>query len=350
MEKLDVLVTVPLEPAHLEMIAAVDSRVKVSYAIEELRAERALPATAMIPPYRPPQRAPTAREASAALDRMLADTEVILAWRLPLNILSRAPRLRWIQGIGAGIDILVRGTDLLQSDVIITSSRGVRSTFMAEFVLFQMLAMARQASRLTANQLARRWEPFVGLQLRGKTLGIVGLGSIGAEIARRAKALDMRVVASRRSATSRQKNTDGVDELFPAGELLQMLPQCDFVVLTPPLTAETAGLIGEAELKAMKPAAYLINVSRGPVVKENILIQALKEGWLAGAALDVFETEPLPLDSELWKLPNVLVSPHMAGATGEEHITPLTELFCENLRRFLAGKELLNVIDKKRGY
>ena len=141
----------------------------------------------------------------------------------------------------------------------------------------------------------------------------------------------------------------GVDELFPPSELLQMLPECDFVILAVPLSPETRGLIGETELKAMKPTAYIINTARGPVIKQDVLIQALKGGWIAGAALDVFEAEPLPPESELWKLPNVIISSHSAGLW-ERHTAAATELFCENLRRFLTGKELLNLVDKERGY
>ena len=138
----------------------------------------------------------------------------------------------------------------------------------------------------------------------------------------------------------------GVDELFPPQELMQMLPECDFVVLAVPLTTETKGLIGEIELKAMKPTAYLVNVARGQVIKQDALIQALREGSLAGAALDVFETEPLPPDSELWELPNVIISPHCAG-NWEGHIAKLTDLFCDNIRRFLSGEKLINLVETK---
>ncbi|MBI2858825.1 MAG: D-2-hydroxyacid dehydrogenase [Chloroflexi bacterium] len=351
MGKVHVLVAAPLAKVHLEMISSVDPGVTVDYALEEIRVERGMAVSSMMPPYVQPKVSPTPEQATRALDRMLADTDAILGWRLPLNVRHRAPQLRWLQGVGAGIDMVVAGSDIMQSDVIVTVSRGVRSTYMAEYVLCLMLTMARQIPRLVANKSARRWDFLVGMQLSGATLGIVGLGSVGTEVARLGKAFGMRVIASKRSATSRQQNTAGVDEVFPANQLLQMLPECDFVVLTPPLTAETTGLIGEAELRALKRTAFLVNVSRGPVIKEQLLVRALTEGWLAGTALDVYEKEPLPSDSALWDLPNAFISPHIAGAYGGvEHTTKVVELFCENLRRFMTGRSLLNVVDRKRGY
>ena len=140
-----------------------------------------------------------------------------------------------------------------------------------------------------------------------------------------------------------------MDKLFSYDELLQVLPECDFVILTVPLTPETRGLIGEAELKAMKPAAHLINIARGPVVRQEVLIRALKEGWIAGAALDVFELEPLPAESDLWKLPNLILSPHIAGFV-EQYSDKVTGLFCRSLKRFLRGEKPYNLFDKGKGY
>ncbi len=350
MEKLHVLISVPLEKAYLEMIAAVDPRVELKYAVEEMRGERGLPGGSrhtLYPHMVQPEL--TAKEASESLDRMLADTDVIFGWRLPLNLLSRAPRLKWVHGTGAGVDFFTKGTELLQSNVIVTGSSGVRTTSVAEFALCLVLMLAKKTPSHFANQLAHRWKPSIGLKLSGKTLGVVGLGSIGSEIARLGRAFNMRVLATKRSAKRRQRDAGGADEVFPPGQLLQMLPQCDFVVLATPLTPETRGLIGEAELKVMKPAAYIVNIARGPVIKQDVLLRALKEGWIAGAGLDVFETEPLPADSELWELPNVIISPHTAGF-GEQDNTAMTELFCENLRRFLDGREMLNVIDREKEY
>lgn len=179
-------------------------------------------------------------------------------------------------------------------------------------------------------------------------MGIVGLGSIGREVARLAKAFGMRVIATRRSAKliSRARY---VDILLPREHQIELLSDSDFVVLTLPLTPETRRLIGEKELRAMKSTAYLINVARGGIVDEEALIHALNARWIAGAGLDVFATEPLPADSRLWELPNVIFTPHIGGAT-EDYVLRATKVFHENLRRYLNGKKLLNVVDKKKGY
>jgi phosphoglycerate dehydrogenase-like enzyme len=184
--------------------------------------------------------------------------------------------------------------------------------------------------------------------LRSKTVGIVGLGHIGREVARLAKAFGMRVVATRRSARQSQR-ARYVDRLFAPDQLLQLLSESDFVVLTLPLTKETHKIIGEAELRSMKPTAYLINVARGQVVDEEALARVLEEHRIAGAGLDVFTREPLPADSRLWKLPNVIISPHIAGYM-ENYSEQATAVFCENLRRYLGGKRLINVVGKERGY
>lgn len=350
MEKLHVLITASLSEADVDRIAAVGPGVEVIYAVEEVRAELGIAATQAVPWGRPMgQRELTHQEASEALDRMLGHTEVIFGWRLPLNLISRAPRLRWVQGVGAGVDLLAGKTGLLQSDVMVTNASGANAIAVGEFALCLMLMIVKKAPRFSANKESCRWEHFVTSELRGKTVGIVGLGKVGGEIARLARAFGMRVLAIRRSATGREEGVAGVDEIFSPNEFLQMLPECDFVVLTVPLTPETRGLVAEVELKAMKATAYIINIARGPVIKQDVLIQALKEGWIAGAALDVFEVEPLPSKSELWELQNVIISPHIAGYA-EQYNVMVTELFCENLKRFLNGEELHNLFDKKKGY
>ncbi len=348
MDKLHVLITVPLKEAEVKRIAAVSPRVEVVLAVEEVRAELGIPVEA-VPMGRSRQQAISPEEASRALDRMLAHTEVIFGWRLPKNLLSRAPHLKWVQGFGVGVDLLAGSTGLLQSDILVTNARGIHAHLIAEFVLCFILMIVKRMPHFVTNKERRRWEPVLVSELVGKTVGIIGMGEIGSEVAMLSRAFRMRTLGLRRSATSRKKDVDGVDELFPPNELLRMLPECDFVVLAVPLTPETKGLIGEAELKAMKPTAHIINVARGPVIRQDILIQALKEGWIAGAALDVFETEPLPPESELWALPNVIISPHNAGHW-DRYPAVVTDFFCENLKRFLAGDELINIIDKSRGY
>jgi phosphoglycerate dehydrogenase-like enzyme len=174
------------------------------------------------------------------------------------------------------------------------------------------------------------------------------LGKVGEGIARAAKAFDMRVVATRRHVTE-QETSAAVDTLYPSDRLPEMLGESDFVVVTVALTKETQKLIGERELRAMKPTAYIINIARGSVIDEAALTKALKEKWIAGAGLDVFEKEPLPQNSELWTLPNVIITPHVAGLMPDYNARAM-EVFCENLKRYLAGQPLINVINRTRGY
>jgi phosphoglycerate dehydrogenase-like enzyme len=212
--------------------------------------------------------------------------------------------------------------------------------------MLAMLYFAKQLPRLHRQQRDHRWERFAGRELRGRTVAIVGLGKIGMEVARVSRALGLRVTGTRRGG-----GVDGavVDVQRPPRELRELLADADYVVLAVPHTADTEGLIGVAELSAMRPGAVLVNVARGKVVDEQGLIDALRSGQLGGAALDVFAQEPLPPESPLWDMPNVLVSPHSASTADSEN-AKLADLFCENLRRYLTRRPLLNVFDRERGY
>lgn len=283
----------------------------------------------------------------AKLDALLAEAEVIYGNGFPRNLMARAPKLKWIQTTSAGVDHFL-STDIGQSPVILTSASGIHATAIGEFVLDLMLMFAKQAPLRFRLKEKHEWKRFTPAVLNSKTVGIVGLGNIGREIARLAQAFGMRVIATRRSAkhVTRARH---VDVLLPPEQLRRLLSESDFVVLIVPLTSETESLIGEEELRTMKPTAYLINVARGKIVDEGALIRALDENWIAGAGLDVFATEPLPTDSRLWDFPNVIFSPHIAGWM-ETYDMQAVELFCENLRRYLSGEKLLNVVDKKKGY
>jgi len=218
----------------------------------------------------------------------------------------------------------------------------------AECVLEMMLMFVKKMPLCFQLKQERQWKMFNLTVLHSKTVGIVGLGSIGRQVARLSKAFGMRVLATRRSTRSATR-TRSVDMLFSQDQLPQLLSDSDFVVLALPLTPETNNLIGEEELRAMKPTAYLINIARGNIVDEATLTRALEENWIAGAGLDVFVTEPLPIESRLWELPNVIFSPHVAAEI-EDYDLQATRLFADNLRRYLSGKRLRNVVDKKRGY
>lgn len=330
-EPVNLLITAPLDAASLERIKSVSSRVRVTDASELLRAE-------------------TKGDAAAAkeLDALLAETEVIYGFRLPQDLVRRAPKLKWVQVMSAGVDRFLKDEEFRNSRVVLTNVSGIHAVPIGEFVLGLMLMFAKGAPQCFEMKRQKQWGRFMPAVLRSKTVGIVGLGSIGREVARLSKAFGMRVVAVRRRS-QRTGRARYVDLLLPPERLRELLAQSDFVVLALPLTPETKGLIGEAELRSMKPTAYLINIARGEIVDEAALVRALEEGWIAGAGLDVFATEPLPSESRLWELPNVVFSPHIAGGM-EDYVQRATEVFCENLRRYLDGKRLLNVVDKRRGY
>lgn len=276
-----------------------------------------------------------------------------------------APALRWVQGHFAGADHFLQQHPALLQQATLTTASGVHAPNMAEYILMMMLAWAHRLPRMLEYQLRAewpkdRWGLFAPRELRGGTLGIIGYGSIGRETARLAKAFGMRVLATKRN--HQQVAEDGwglsgvgdptlenVDQLYPAAALTDLLAECDYVALTVPLSAATRGMIGAEALKAMKPDALLINVARGGVVDESALIEALQSGVIGGAALDVFAQEPLPADSPLWTLPNVILSPHVSGFTPDYDARAMA-LFAENLRRYLAGERLLNLVELERGY
>jgi phosphoglycerate dehydrogenase-like enzyme len=277
---------------------------------------------------------------------------------------ARAPRLRWVQLHSAGVDHVL-DTPLWRSDVAVTTSSGIHAPNIAEYVLAMMLAFGRRLPRMLAYQAraewpSQRWEKFAAPELRGATVGVMGYGSIGREVGRLAHAFGMRVSGLRRAARASRPPEFELPELagrpgaepdliFTPDRLAEMLPACDYVVLALPHTPATYHFIDEAALRAMKPSALLINIGRGALVDEVALVRALREGWIAGAALDVFEQEPLPADSPLWKMDNVIISPHIAGFT-PHYDERATTLFAENLRRYLAGDVLLNRVERRRGY
>jgi D-2-hydroxyacid dehydrogenase (NADP+) len=281
------------------------------------------------------------------LDTLLAKTDVIYGLMPPKDLLARAPRLKWLQMMSAGVDRL-RDTEIWRSRITITGVSGIHATPIGEFVLELMLMFVKGAPQCFEMKQKHEWQRFPPTVLRGKTVGIIGLGHIGREVARLANAFGMRAIATRRSA-KKQGTARYVDRLLPAGQLPALLKESDFVVIATPHTAETHHFIGERELRLMKPSAYIINIARGGIIDEKALVKALDEKWIAGAGLDVTEREPLPAGSRLWDFPNVILSPHVSGGH-EDYMVHATRLFCENLRRFLAGKRLKNVIDKRKGY
>lgn len=273
---------------------------------------------------------------------------LMLPWQLPTEIRDRLyalPSLKWIHSISAGVEHAL--DDFLRTaPVVLTNARGVFDLPIAETVLAYILMIVKKMPTFLAQQREHRWKKQALREAHGLTVGIVGLGSIGAEIARLCTALGMRVLAIRRRL---EEGAPNVTQLLPPEQLEQLLAQADFVVLALPLTAETRGLIGAAQLRAMRPEAWLINIARGAIVDEAALIQALQNGVIAGAALDVFATEPLPPDSLLWDMPNVIITPHNSWSTPHLEAREAT-LFLDNLERYVRGEPLRYVVDKALGY
>ena len=219
---------------------------------------------------------------------------------------------------------------------------------LGEFVMAAALFFAKDLRRMVRSQEHGVWDPFDVIELRGQTIGIVGYGDIGRAIARRARCFDMRVLALRRRP-ERSAGDPLVDEVLPLSGKIDLMGRCDYVAVAAPLTPETRGMIGEPELRAMKPSAVIMNVGRGPVIQEPALVRALEEGWIRGAALDVFDLEPLPAGHPFYRLPNVLLSPHCADHT-PEWLNDAMKFFLDNFERFQNGQPLRNVVDKTQGY
>jgi len=275
------------------------------------------------------------------------------------------PNLRWIQFHWAGIDHVADHPLVKSGRVVVTTLSGAAVPQMGEYVVMMLLALGHRLPSLMAHQRRKewpedRWRRFMPQELNSSTVGIVGYGSLGREVARLLSVFGTTVLATKRDVMH-PEDTDYAPEgrgdpqaqyvrrLYPAQALKTMVRECDFVVVTVPLTPETRGLINAEVFEAMKPGAYLVDVSRGGVVDHEALLEALRSGHLAGAALDVFPTEPLPPESPLWEMPNVILTPHIAGAT-RYYDERAVAVFSANLARYLEGKSLFNQYHPERGY
>ena len=286
-----------------------------------------------------------------AFDRTAPQADVILIGeggaQLFEQVWRMACRVRWVHTLSAGLDGLLFH-DLVESPVPLTNARGVFSDALAEFAIGAVFFFARDFRRLLRSQTAGIWDPFDIVEVRGRTLGLVGYGDIGRAVASRARALGMHVLVMRRHPELSREDRE-VARVFGTDQKLELFRQSDYLVAVAPLTPETRGLIGESEFAAMKPDAVLINIGRGPVVDEAALIRALEQKRIRGAALDVFETEPLPAGHPFYRMDNVLLSPHSADNTrGWKERT--MRVFLENFDRFRRGELLVNVVNKKLGY
>jgi phosphoglycerate dehydrogenase-like enzyme len=311
-----ILVFANLEASHIAQIKAVDAQVDVTAVADRGKAVE-----------------------------LAERAEIMVGWNVPREAVQRSGRLRWIHSTAAGVDQLLY-PEVYDRGILVTTSSGIHQP-LVEHVFALLLALVRRLHIAIRNQQARRWDRSraVGGEVRGLTVGVLGLGSIGAEVAAKATAFGMRVIGTKRTPGA----VPNVERVYPPEALSEVLAAADVVVVALPLTEKTRGLLGEGEFRAMKPGALLINIGRGPIVQEAALIRALQERWIAGAGLDVFEREPLPSDSPLWAIEDVIITPHVSGGW-PGYLDAAVPLFCENLARYLRGAPLLNLVDKSRGY
>jgi len=287
------------------------------------------------------------REHTEAVTKIV-DVEVAFG-ALPRDVFLAGEQLRWIQAHGAGVEWTASIPELIAGDVQVTNTRGAHASTIAEHAFAMLLTFTRGLRQLYPSQQARSWTRSSGIHfvgLSGLTFGVIGLGNIGRAIARRAYGFDMRVIAVDANDVPRP---DDVAELWDLDALPTLLAGSDVVAVVTPLTSQTRGMLGAAQLARMKPSAFLLVLSRGGIVDQHALAGMLKEGRLAGAGVDVTEPEPLPSDSDLWDAPNIIITPHCSGAS-EQTTRKTWDFFKENLRRYLANEPLVNVIDKQRGY
>jgi phosphoglycerate dehydrogenase-like enzyme len=341
-----VVVTSYFEEEYIRRIREVDERLRVLYR-EDLV---------------PPPRWPGDHAGPEEWERTLANEEAFLSMLSEAEILydfpgghigdlvQAAPKLQWVQGSMAGAGEVAQKAGLQDTDVVVTTASGIYSGPLAEFVLMAMLQHAKELDHLRSDKARKIWRQGAVGTLENKTLCVVGMGSIGRAIAGRARPFGMRVVGVKRTVREDDEAWGYADELYPTAELRAALGEADYVAVTLPGTPETRGLIDAEALAATRQEAYFVNVGRGSVVDEAALVDALESGHLSGAALDVFEVEPLPEESPLWELDNVIVSAHTTDVVPDLINSAQTDLFCENLRRYLAGEMLLNVLDKRLLY
>jgi phosphoglycerate dehydrogenase-like enzyme len=342
MDEVNVAVIAPILGRDLSFVSDVDPRVRVfdaNFAAPGRRAGSGGPAA----------------PGSVPLAAILAQAEVLLVgFPVPEGLAARSPRLVWAHHTQAGVSNLA-GSDLWDAEVTLTSSRGVvAATAIAEYALAAAAHFARGLHEATRQKAAGQFtrEGYQMLTLRGATMGVIGLGGIGQEVARLSRAAGMRVIGTRRSATAPLPDADGADLVLPAMRILEVAAESDFLVVCSQLTAETRGFINASVFAAMKPDAVLINVARGEEVDEDALVEAVTAGRIRGAVLDVYagELAGRPPRPELAGLPQILLTPHISASGDTNLAGPLRRLFAENLRRYLDGQSLRNVVDRTRGY
>lgn len=345
---LTVAIVSPIEAELVEPIRAVSDGIEVLYEPD------LLPPTRYPGDHRGVQGFARDADAKRRWQELLTSAEVLFG--LPGDspeglaaVVRTNPRLRWVQGTAAGTGEQVKAAGLTAQEldrVVVTSASGVHVGPLAEFCLLGLLHFTKGVPRLQADQAAHHWDHYPVAELRGGTLLVLGLGAIGTEVARMAKAFGMRTLGINHRGHS---DSAHVDDVYPPERLNDVLPEADALVVTLPLTEETRGMLDAAAIDRIKPGAVLVNAGRGGVIDEPALVQALQKQRLAGAALEVFATEPLPTDSPLWDLPNVLISPHTTALSAHEN-ERIDQLFTTNLHHYLRGEPLLSRVDPKLFY
>ncbi|WML42900.1 D-2-hydroxyacid dehydrogenase [Neobacillus sp. PS3-40] len=279
----------------------------------------------------------------------LMDAEIIAGWKKGFEQYCLGPesKLKWVQSWSAGIDSFPL-QEFEARTISLTSANGVHVYPISETIHALMLALTRKLHTYVKNQQAKLWDhSHLKLEMHEKTIGIIGVGNIGKETAKIAKAFGMKVLGVRNSG----RQEEFVDEMYTTNQLSTLLPKCDYVVVTLPLTKETTRLFGAEQFNLMKPSAFFINIGRGEIVVENELVEALKEQKIAGAGLDVFETEPLYSDSPLWEMENVIITPHASGATEHYNQRVIENILIPNLKSYLVSKTpTINLVDYSKGY
>jgi phosphoglycerate dehydrogenase-like enzyme len=340
----NVLIASYLEPELVERIRNVDPRLTVIYEPDLLQPPR-YPADHK---GRPIERT---EEQESRWRRYLETTDILFDFDITHHedLPELAPNVVWLQATSSGIGQFVKrmGYDRSMPNTIFTTARGVHAHPLAEYCLLSMLTFTKRFSHVQREQRQKHWERYAATDLENRTLGIVGVGAVGREVARVARAMRMAVIGVEPEIEDINPASLHLDELYPTSRLGEVLRRSEFLVLSLPHTPETERIMGKAEFELLPKGAVFINIGRGPTVEESALVDALSSGHLGGACLDVFETEPLPAESPLWEMENVLVTPHSASTSDREN-SRITDLFCENLRRFLAGESLINPLDTER--
>jgi phosphoglycerate dehydrogenase-like enzyme len=340
-----IFIATPLAPANVETIRSVDpARVEVIYEPD------------LLPPIRyagDHGGAPFARDKDQQRRWRKALSSADILWDLPRtpDDMAAASRVKWIQTTSTGVGQDVKALGVQDSDILITTARGVHAGPLAEFVFTALLAHFRGLPHLKTEQRAHRWVRYCGEEVAGKTIAVLGAGDLARGIAKIGQAFDMRVVAVARDVLKERAHAHLFDAVYPTMDLHRVLATSDAFVIAVPHTPGTENMIDEAALRAMKPGIAFVNIGRGQVVDEEALIGRLRSGQVGFACLDVTAVEPLPPESPLWDLPNVLISPHSASTVTTEN-NKITEIFCHNLRCYLDGRtnDMKNILDKRLMY